>query len=322
MAEESSYSVAIRTLGTAGKKYEDLIRSLEAQTLRPEHIFVYIAEGYTLPEKVGSEVFVTCAKGMVHQRALPYDEIVSDYLLLCDDDVLFEADSVERMFSGLKQADGDAISANVYYNHRWPLGEKFIQAAFHGLYPSLLKKYAFRVRKSGYFSYCLHPRDIMETQCFAGACILVRKSVFQSISLQDEYWMDQSGYPLGEDLVFAYKLHSYGYRVLVHSNCGILHQDAQSSHERDKYKDYYLACYIRYLIWHRAIYQPSGALGRVMAMLGFYLRWLFRYVLSLLSHLSGRNKYSDRDMVRALKDAKTYARSDAFASIPSWDIKR
>lgn len=298
-----------------------MIRSLEAQTLRPEGIIVYIAEGYSLPPKVGSEVYVRVGKGMVSQRALPYDEIESEYLLLCDDDILFEPDSVERLFLGLL-GRGDAISANAYHNDRWPLKEKVIQALFHGLYPSLCSRYAFKVRRSSYFSYRLRPLPVMETQCFAGACILLKKSVFLSVRLQDEVWMDQSGYPLGEDMVFAYKLHRYGYDVLVHSDCGITHQDAQTSHLRDKYMDYYLSCYVRCLIWHRAIFEPAGKAGKIVCRMAFLSRWLFRYMLAVLARWTGRNKQSDRDMVRALKDASAYSEGELFSHLPKWEVIR
>ena len=315
------YSVAIRTLGSAGEKYTEMIRSLERQTMRPDRILVYIAEGCPLPARVGAEEYVRCPKGMVTQRARDYKEVKSEYILLCDDDILFAPDSVERLFAGLQDCAGDAISANVYFNHRWPLKEKWIQAAFHGLYPSLFGKYAFRVRKDAYFSYHLHPRDVMETQCFAGAAILLPLAVFRSLSLQDECWMDRSGYPLGEDLVFAYKLHRYGYRVLVHSRCGIVHRDAQTSHPEDRHEDYYQSCFIRYLIWYRAVFQPSGHWGRLWARIRFALRWSFRYCLALLSRLAGRDPRSAGDMKRALREGRAYARSAEFSAIPLWRVK-
>ena len=75
-----SYSVAIRTLGTAGDKYKRELESIAAQTVQPERVVVYLAEGYERPAfTVGKEDYVVVKKGMVAQRALPYDEIQSDY---------------------------------------------------------------------------------------------------------------------------------------------------------------------------------------------------------------------------------------------------
>ena len=81
------YSVAIRTLGTAGEKYQRLLESLERQTVPPKQIVVYIAEGYPLPEEtIGKEQYVYVRKGMVAQRALRYDEIDTEYILFLDDE--------------------------------------------------------------------------------------------------------------------------------------------------------------------------------------------------------------------------------------------
>ena len=82
------YTVAIRTLGTAGEKYQRLLNSLVAQTVQPASILVYIAEGYPIPtETIGIEQYIYVKKGMVAQRALSYDEIETEYILFLDDDV-------------------------------------------------------------------------------------------------------------------------------------------------------------------------------------------------------------------------------------------
>ena len=53
---EFEYTAVIRTLGTAGEKYQQLLNSLQAQTIAPRAIIVYIAEGYPLPkETIGIE---------------------------------------------------------------------------------------------------------------------------------------------------------------------------------------------------------------------------------------------------------------------------
>ena len=83
-----TYSIAIRTLGKAGEKFRIELESIAAQTVQPEKVIVYIAEGYPRPEiTVGKEEYVWVKKGMVAQRAIRYDEISSDCVLLLDDDV-------------------------------------------------------------------------------------------------------------------------------------------------------------------------------------------------------------------------------------------
>ena len=93
-----TYSIAIRTLGTAGEKFRRELQSIAAQTVQPEKVVVYIAKGYPRPEfTVGREEYVWVAKGMHSQRALRYDEITSDCILMLDDDVLLAPDRAEKM---------------------------------------------------------------------------------------------------------------------------------------------------------------------------------------------------------------------------------
>ena len=91
------YTAVIRTLGTAGSKYQKLLDSLVAQTLRPSKIIVYIAEGYPLPkETVGIEEYIYVKKGMVAQRALQYKEVNTEYILFLDDDLVLHAEAEDR----------------------------------------------------------------------------------------------------------------------------------------------------------------------------------------------------------------------------------
>ena len=76
-----SYSVAIRTLGTSHVLQQEL-ESLHLQSILPDKILIYIAEGFDRPSfTVGIEEYRWVSKGMVCQRALHYDEINSDYIL-------------------------------------------------------------------------------------------------------------------------------------------------------------------------------------------------------------------------------------------------
>lgn len=317
-----TYSVAIRTLGTAGEKYVRLIHSLEAQTISAKEIIVYIAEGYPLPLQVGREKYIRCPKGMVHQRSLSYDEIDTEFILLCDDDILLQPDSVERMFIGLQKLQGDAISANVYFNHKWSFKEKVIEAMYHAICPSWMSKYAYRIRRSSYLSYNMHPKEIMETQCFSGACILAKKSALLDVSFQDERWMDLCRYTLNDDQLLAYKLYRYGYKVLMHSDTGIEHLDAQTGHETDKFKEFYAAQFLQYVIWFRSVYEPDSVVEKVLDILCFYCRWGFRFVLAVLSHVLGKNPQSDKDCIFALKEGREFVHSQKYASLPKWVVKR
>lgn len=65
------YTAVIRTLGTAGDKYQILLDSLNKQTIQPSKILVYIAEGYAIPkETIGKEQYIYVKKVWWHNA--PY----------------------------------------------------------------------------------------------------------------------------------------------------------------------------------------------------------------------------------------------------------
>ena len=170
MRKYDSYSISIRTLGKSGELFNGLITSLKAQSIPPAQIFVYIAEGYAMPPRVSDEIYIQVPKGMVSQRALPYNEITSSRILFCDDDVYFASNSVEKLLNALQASNADCIAPNVFPNHEWPLKSKAIAAVMYGTFPSWCSRYAFRIRISSYYSYRMHPAPVMKTQSFAGPC--------------------------------------------------------------------------------------------------------------------------------------------------------
>lgn len=315
-----SYSVAIRTLGKAGQMFERLIKSLKAQLVPPKDIFVYIAEGYTLPERVADEKYIYCAKGMVHQRALTFDEITTEYILLCDDDIEFKNNSVLKLFEALREHRGDCVSPNMYPNHMMGLRDKVVHAILYGEFPDLLRnKYAFRIRRNGYYTYSSRPDEVMLTQSCAGACMLLKKQTLLQIRFWEEIWMDYFKYAIGDDQMFAYKLFRTGHQVLIHYNAGVIHLDAQSGHLRDPEKTDLDEKCLRYLIWYRSIYQPAKGFERIRAILSYYSRWTIWLGLSMISLIKGKS-FRFTNCFSSLKKAKSFIASEEFSRIPEWEV--
>ena len=315
-----SYSVAIRTLGKAGDMFSRLIYSLKSQTIPPSGIYVYIAEGYELPERVADERYIYCAKGMVHQRALKFDEITTDYILLCDDDIEFKEDAVMKLFDALEEHDGDSVSPNLFPNHEMSLKEKISHAILYGELPGIIRnKYAFRIRRNGYYTYSSRPREVMVSQSSAGACLLMKKRAFLDIRFWEEIWMDSFRYPIGEDQMLAYKLYRTGHKLLVHFDAGVTHLDAGSGHTSDPEKTDLDEKCLRYLIWYRSIYQPSKGLEKLRASVSFYSRWALLLTLSLISAIKGHS-FRFTNCFYSLKKARAFIASEEFSSIPKWEI--
>lgn len=316
------YSVAIRTLGKAGVAYETLIHCLKRQTVLPQKIVVYLAEGYTPPQQISDEIIVTCKKGMAYQRALSYDEINTEYILQCDDDVYFAEDSVEKLLMALHENDADCISANVFPNQDMRFSMKVLKAIFYGELPSLSKKFAFRIRKSSNYSYCNNPREVMESQSCAGPCILIKKSVNNSLHYEDEVWMDHFPYTSGQDQIFAYKLYRYGYKLCIHYNAGVIHLDTRTGHIKDELQADFNKRKIKYIEWYRSIYEPAKGIQKLLVLISYYSYWTGLFFLSLLSYIIGRNKFKVRNSIQALSEARKHVKTETFRAIPKWEIVR
>jgi len=105
------YSVTIRTLGTAGEKYQTTLDCIARQTIQPKQVFIVLPKGYALPkERLGSETFIYSDKGMVCQRIAGFQACKTEHLLALDDDVAFDSDFVARLFATMEETKADFVS--------------------------------------------------------------------------------------------------------------------------------------------------------------------------------------------------------------------
>lgn len=249
-----AYTVVIRTLGKAGEKYLTTLRSAKEQDLPPQKILVYIPYKLPLPkETIGVEEYVRCEKGMVTQRSLPFDEVQTDWILFLDDDMYLPPHLVRRFFDALKtMGGGDCIAPNIQANHNMSILKKIGYALMTGTCPHYDSRWAFRIRRSGAYSYNARPSEIMPTQTAAFACLLVRKSAYKKINYADERWLDKLGYALGDDQLFFYKLYRHGFKIFIDYDSGVKHLDAGSGgRKKNLARIAYINGAIRYLLWWR-----------------------------------------------------------------------
>ncbi len=258
------YTAVIRTLGTAGEKYQILLDSLCNQTIKPDKILVYIAEGYDIPkETCGKEQYIQTKKGMVYQRSLPFDEVETDWILFCDDDICLEPTSIERLWSGISLYNkSKCISPDVFPNSRASIKKK-IRYLENFTFPHYKKNWAFIIRQSAHYSYNnineKKRAEILPTQSAAGPCCLINKQAYNSIHFEDERFLDDFKYALGEDTLFYYKLYRMGFCPLIHYNAGIIHLDAGTSHIIDHSERLKLSTVSLYTVWHRIRYTTANS---------------------------------------------------------------
>lgn len=93
------YSVIIRTTEQVGEKYIKLLESIKKLKPQPQEVIVILPEKIDLPEKqLGYEKFYYSPKGMVIQRMYGIAKCKTRYGLICDDDVVFEEEFVQKLY--------------------------------------------------------------------------------------------------------------------------------------------------------------------------------------------------------------------------------
>lgn len=258
---EFEYTAVIRTLGTAGEKYQQLLNSLQAQTITPQAIIVYIAEGYPLPkETIGTERYVYVKKGMVAQRALPYDEVQTEWMLFLDDDLYLPPNFVEMLYDHIVENDADVISPDIFPNHERSLLGKLMMAISGRMLPHRDDgKWGYKVIRTGGYSYNNHPtKSVYQSQTNAGACFLCRKGDFEKIHFDDELWMDNLSYAQGDDQVMFYKMYLHGLKQMTLYGSGIVHLDAGDNLNPQKEKMLlYADLRFKILFWYRFLYSQE-----------------------------------------------------------------
>lgn len=312
------YTAVIRTLGKAGSKYQQLLDSLIAQTIRPTKIVVYIAEGYPLPkETVGIEEYVYVKKGMVAQRALPYDEVNTKYILFLDDDVYLPDNSVEKMYEYLVVNKADVISPDVFPNaERSLVGKLMMMISGRMLARRDDGKWGYKVMRNAGYSYNSNPRSgVYMSQTNAGPCFFCSKVDFLKIRFEEEKWMDSLKYAQGDDQVMFYKMYLLGLKQLTWFHGGVKHLDAgTASRSSDKEKSLIYSDFrFKTIFWHRFIFVPEESVAkRVWDILCIGYAFTFTLLVSLIKLDFGifRVKQS------AMSDAIRFIKSEEYRKIP------
>lgn len=281
------YTAVIRTLGTAGYKYQQLLNSLDNQTIAPSEIIVYIAEGHPLPkETIGKEKYIYVKKGMVAQRALRYSEVTTEYLLCLDDDLSFPSDTIEKMFQLLKENQSDVISPDIFPNSKRPWKSEILMSVSGRMKPRRHDtNWGYKVMRTGGYSYNKNPqKEVYISQTNAGACFLCKKEDFLKIHFEEELWMDAMAYALGDDQVMYYKMYLNNLKILTWYDHQFCHLDAGNNMTPEKeLKRLYSDLYFKNVFWHRFLYLPEhNFLMKLWSVICFAYVLTFTILITLL----------------------------------------
>ena len=311
------YTAVIRTLGTGGEKYQKLLNSLHAQTLTPQKILVYIAEGYPIPkETIGIEQYIYVKKGMVAQRALPYDEVNTEYILFLDDDLYLPPDTVELMFVNLQKERADVISPDILPNDKRP----FVSNVLFSLSGRIVGRYGddvwgYKVMPNTGYSYNAVPKkECYQSQTNAGACFLCKKSSFMQLKFEEELWLDKMQYAIGDDQVMYSKMYCHGLKQITWYKHGIIHLDGGNNMSTEKeYSRVQNDIFFKVVFWHRFIFLPEkNTVARLYSVVFFIYTIFFILMASVV-----RCNFKMLNLkLSAIENAVHFCRSEEYRSIP------
>lgn len=319
MIPSFSYTIAIRTLGTAGDKFLRELQSIHHQTVKPDRVVVYIAEGYLRPNfTVGSEEYVWVKKGMMAQRLLPYSDITSDCLLMLDDDVLLADDTAERMLMALSQNNADCVGLDTYKNHEMSVCGKVYAAMLNLVFPHCNTKWAFMMHRNGSFSYINRPRkEFYWSHTCAGPAMMLRMETYHKLYPMDELWLDRLGYYYGEDSLLTYKIHKNGFRLGVLFDSGATNLDAgtASGSFRKSPDRMYVRTFASFAIWWRTCYKPSDTsrYEQCLTVLCYAFKAVWLLLVAAIASLFDRHSF--KQYIVGMADAWRYVHTAEFKSL-------
>lgn len=320
------YSVVIRTTGKAHEKYQALLDSIKNLVPQPKEVIVVLPEGYDLPEeKLGYEKYYFCPKGMVKQRMIGIQKCKSKYALICDDDVSFEFDFVQKLYEPIKEGMG-SFSAGPLYSFLPSKGVNTILCILMGsALPTILYKntrYVSVLKTTG-FSYNrnldIKKKKYYETQSVAWTCFFADLEALNAIKFEEEVWLDANGYSALDDQTMFYKAWLNGYKTIVVSDVVYNHLDARTSIKNNKPAVLYSTTFNRVVFWHRYVYSiQSSVLNKIIAKIAFMYRMIWMQIWDYISVLRKRMSKDDYLIARSgYKDGMLFLNSDDYKKLPS-----
>lgn len=327
------YSIAIRTLGTAGEKFRTELESICRQTIQPEKVIVFVADTCGVKyvdQSIGIEEFRYVTKGMIAQRALAYEEIETEYLLLLDDDVELAPDSVEQMLMAAVVHNADAVGADVFRNQEMSWLQRAYAVATNWVRPHYDKRWAYKVKCSGEFAYLmdeclcqsLKTGPCLPTQKLDGPCTMWKKQTIQKLHWEDEIWMDRlSSFAYGDDQVESYKAYVNGYHLFLLYNAGVNYLNAKtaSSEYHHTHKKFYIRSMMSALIWYRTIFQVNPQRMSYVAAYGIKVLWLL--LVNIIAGIMKLDLKIPFYYVGGLCKAWQFVRSEEYRNMPNYLMK-
>ncbi|WP_221919994.1 glycosyltransferase [Sellimonas caecigallum] len=280
------YSVIIRTTGKAHEKYQGLLDSIKRLKPLPKEVIVVLPEGFDVPnENLGYETFYFSPKGMVIQRLTGIRKCKSKYALICDDDVMFDENFVQKLYRPIEKGLCKISIAPLYSFLPRRGFNTILCTLMANAVPTLFhqRRYITVLRSTGY-SYNRHldrkNTKYYVTQSAPWTCFFGEVQTIRDIKLEDEKWLDMHGYSAMDDQTMFYKAWLQGEKTVTVSDAYYIHLDAKTSRKNNRNPVFYSCGFNRVVFWHRFIYnQEKNRIKKGWAFVCFkyYLLWLLLF---------------------------------------------
>lgn len=249
------YSICIRTLGTSADRFESLLKSIEGLTVPPDEIIVVLPHGYPAPPELrGNELVVYSSKGMLAQRIKGIGSAGNEHVLLLDDDVEFEPETMNKLMLAMAKYGADIV---------YPINRTLLPTPDKSWLRFITIQAIARKNQdvfihmlpTGGYSYLYQdPLTPLPSESCPGMLLLAKRSALLAINLNEDMWVDSSPYGFRDDAILSYKAHLAGYRifavpdVLTRHLCGSTRLDSK----RAVYSAYSVGCN-SFVFWKKYI---------------------------------------------------------------------
>lgn len=314
------YSVAIRTLGTAGDKYQRTLNSIAAQSIQPKEVIIVLAQGYKYPkEQLGYEHFCFAEKGMVSQRITCFNKSSSEYTLAIDDDVEFPSNFVSSLFETMEKCKADFVSPIVkeinYSRGGYSIKNKIKDWLLGVSIKKRLKEpFMVKIWRTGGFivNNAIKSNKQYYNQSGHGTCIFGRTKALKEANFAEELWLQDAKYALPDDMVMFYKLYLKGNVIAMNRKVEFVHLDAGSSliDDNKKLNNIYASARNGFIFWHRFIYNYKDK--KWLSVLCLTRRIFFTLLFSLLKGVIKRDMRFVNTYIKGYKDSWKYVHSIAY----------
>lgn len=319
------YTIAIRTLGTAGEKYQKLLDSIKRLSVKPKKVLIVLPLGYEKPkERLGYEEFIFVSKGMIIQRMEALRYIDTEYVLFCDDDIEFEMDFVSKLSEPLLEKKAVCSSAALL-EFLPPKGIKTVVSSMTGSACKMIfnrKSMYIKILRSGGWSFNRFKKKNKSkwliTESLPWTCFMISVDIMKKINFMDEYWLENTGYAAYEDRVMFYKMVLLGYKTVVRTDISYIHNDAQTSSEGKRERLAYSGAYNHSVFWYRFIYDMENTVINKCIDWIAYKYWAFcskgYHLIKILTKRESRKTYEL--FVQGIKDAEKFVKSVEYRQLP------